>query len=778
MGSRDRSIRFKIFLLLLLPLLSLSALWGFVLNLTVGDGEALSRSDTLHTTIGVASSNLVHELQAERTQSAIEISSRELTTGLGAQRERTDQAVKSFLEVTLAPETTEVMNTQTRTALQAVEDDLRRLDDIRDSMDDGKSSRLDMLVDYNRIHDALFRLTDQLVVVPDLAIFQQVGALQSMNNAREIISREKALISGVLVDQQMLPTEHDAFTEYVSTRTFLHARGMSGLDGELGRPYQDTLNSPTFKEFIELEQKISAISGTGALPSDSELWPATIDNVLRTLDELSTSSAEVISHRSDDVAGGIVTRITLAGGLGFLAVVASILISVRFGRRLARELAGLQKSAVELADVRLPALVERLRSGEEVDIETEAPPITAGGSSEIADVAAAFSSVQRTAVEAAVGQANLRRGIGQVFLNLARRKQALLHRQLGLLDGMQRRTHTPDGLEDLFRLDHLTTRMRRNAEGLIILSGAAPGRAWRQPVPVIDVLRAALAEVEDYTRINIAPMPRIAFDGAVVADTIHLIAELIENATIYSPPKSPVDVRGDTVANGFAIEVEDRGLGLALEAYEAINARLADPPEFDLADSDRLGLFVVGRLAARHGIRVMLRSSPYGGTVAIVLIPRPLVTDVAEPEPEDEPEVTELTARRRPALAGASSPSGPGKIALPGADSPREATPKTSRRGGASLAIVNGDRAAPNGTHAGLPRRVRQANLAPQLRQSTETHAPSAGTTGPVETSGEPTPERSPDEVRALFSAFQQGARRGREAADYAHNTTREKGEE
>ncbi|MFD0891505.1 sensor histidine kinase, partial [Streptosporangium algeriense] len=138
----------------------------------------------------------------------------------------------------------------------------------------------------------------------------------------------------------------------------------------------------------------------------------------------------------------------------------------------------------------------------------------------------------------------------------------------------------------------------------------------------------ALAEIEDYTRVSVAPMPAAALDGAAVADITHLIAELIENATIYSPEQTTVVVRGDMVANGFVIEVEDRGLGLSAEEYAVLNERLASPPEFDLADSERLGLFVVGRLAARHDIRVILRGSPFGGTTAIVLIPRAILAEL------------------------------------------------------------------------------------------------------------------------------------------------------
>jgi hypothetical protein len=361
--------------------------------------------------------------------------------------------------------------------------------------------------------------------------------------------------------------------------------------------------------------------------------------------------------------------------------------------------------------VRLPGIVDRLRKGEEVDVRKEAKPIKVSGSAEIIDVARAFGSVQSTAVRAAVGQAALRHGVGQVFLNLARRKQGLLHRQLALLDTMQRRTHDPDRLEELFRLDHLTTRMRRHAESLMILSGSAPGRAWRKPVSVIDIVRAAVAEVEDYTRVNVEGMPLSAVDGGSAADLTHLVAELVENATIYSPPDTVVQVRGDLVSNGYAIEIEDKGLGLSEVEYATFNKLLADPPEFDLADSDRLGMFVVARLAERHGIRVLLRRSPFGGTAAIVLVPRSLVTEPAA-----------LTA---------------------GDGSQTPALPSRTRK--KALAVVA------SGSHAGLPRRVRQANLAPQLKdEPQEPEAPA---------------ERSPDEVRDLFSAFQQGTQRAREEA-------------
>ncbi|MFE0075559.1 nitrate- and nitrite sensing domain-containing protein [Nonomuraea sp. NPDC059023] len=695
--------------MLLLPLLSLSALWGFVLNLTVGDGQNLLRANTLYQTIGVTSTDLGLQLQAERTRSVAAATTRRLTEDLGEQRARTDTSVTRFQKA--AVEAGDAVTEEMRPTLDALNAELARLGSIRSDIDTGNSSRLSGMNEYNRVLDALFRLYDHLVTVPDLALFQQASSLQSMGNARELIAREQALVGGAVISGDLSPAEVTAVTEYVASRKFMHARGLAGLDVSLRQPYEEVFGGEAFLNFSAAE--LSVVK-TGRPPADADEWNTAVTKLADQLDKIGASATGVIAERATDGATAIIVRIALAGGVGLVAVIASILISVRFGRRLAAELAGLRTAALDLAEVRLPRLVQRLRDGDEIDVKKEAKPLKVSGSAEITDVASAFGSVQRTAVEAAVGQATVRQGVSQVFLNLARRKQGLLHRQLSLLDAMQRRTHDPDRLDELFRLDHLTTRMRRHAEGLIILSGAAPGRAWRKPVPVLDIVRAAIAEVEDYARINVETMPGAALDGGAAADLTHLVAELVENASIYSSPETAVQVRGDLVSNGYVLEVEDRGLGLSPQEYAEINARLADPPEFDLADSDRLGLFVVARLAQRHGLQVTLRASPFSGTTAIVLIPKRLVTEreALPPAPEEEP------------------------IELPSRSSKR---PKP-------LAVVG----QPND---GLPRRVRQANLPAQLSKPPDPPPP-------------PTTERSPDEVRDLFSAFQRGTQRAREEAD------------
>ncbi|HJY59147.1 MAG TPA: ATP-binding protein, partial [Streptosporangiaceae bacterium] len=317
-------------------------------------------------------------------------------------------------------------------------------------------------------------------------------------------------------------------------------------------------------------------------------------------------------------------RVAVTSGIALLGLLITLLVTTLVARGIIRRLRGLEKSARTLAEDQLPDVIARLRRGEDVDMAAEAPPLRTGGD-EIGRVGQAFDLVRQTAIRAAVEEARLRQGLNDVFRSLARRSQSLLHRQLALLDQMERRATDPEALDDLFRLDHLTTRMRRHAEGLVILAGAPPGRTWSSPVRMVDVMRGAIAEVEDYARVSVATRSQAALAGSAVADVIHLLAELIENATTLSPPYTSVRVAGDTVANGFAIEVEDRGLGMSAQRQAELNERLASPPEFNPSDSEQLGLFVVSQLAKRHGIRVTLKASPYGGMTAIVLIPQHLV---------------------------------------------------------------------------------------------------------------------------------------------------------
>jgi K+-sensing histidine kinase KdpD len=242
--------------------------------------------------------------------------------------------------------------------------------------------------------------------------------------------------------------------------------------------------------------------------------------------------------------------------------------------------------------------------------------------------------VHSTAVRVAAEQAALRRSVADMFLSLGRRLQALVHRQLELLDELERTEADPQQLRSLFRLDHLATRMRRNAENLLVLSGAEPVRRWSEPVPLPRVIRAASAEIEDYNRVGVMPMADVRIVGHAVSDIVHLLAELIENAAAFSPPGTRVQVSGEPAAHGYLLEVEDQGIGMADEELELANEQLAKPTTIDLASAQRLGFYVVGRLAARHGVKVRLRRSWFGGVAALVLLPSALL---GGPETEMEP---------------------------------------------------------------------------------------------------------------------------------------------
>src|SRR6266571_907593 len=355
-------------------------------------------------------------------------------------------------------------------------------------------------------------------------------------------------------------------------------------------------------------------------------------------------------------------RQALIVGIGLLAVLlVTVAMSLAIARSMVRPLRQLRQVANDVADERLPRVVERLQDAQDLDRVAldQVSPVPVNSKDEIGQVASAFNAVHQVAIRVATEQAALRKSIGDMFLNLARRSQSLLDRQLELIDRLERNEADPDALENLFKLDHLATRMRRNAEDLIVLSGAEPPRRWSQPVPLPQVVRGAVAEVEDYQRIELLPIDDVGAVGHAVADIIHLLAELLENATSFSPPGTSVRVAGQPAATGYVLEIEDRGLGMSDEELLDANQRLANPPVVDFAVSRMLGLFVVGRLAQRYGIRVQLRHSWYGGVTALVLVPSALLTwsgmeghegelpgarpELVPPAPEGRPSTTPAT---------------------------------------------------------------------------------------------------------------------------------------
>ncbi|MFB6709169.1 nitrate- and nitrite sensing domain-containing protein [Streptomyces sp. NPDC056333] len=633
MRFRGKSIRRKIVALLLVPLVSLTALWGFATFLTGREAGDLMGASTIVEKVGHPLEDTVRVIQNERRQTLVFLADPRASDALPLlrrQRAATDRVVADVKESARQQDIRGALSPEAEAQLNSVLSAVDGLGALRDSVEKRTIDRNQALEFYNRLVDPCYRFLTGLHTTENASMDKQVRALIGVSRAREMLSREDALVASVLIAGRLDAPELRQISDLVANRKLLYEINIEVLPSAERRRVEQYWAGPDSEPLRTAENKLIAAGPTRAPRTvDAERWQEVALPVLDRLADDSTEMNDRFQDRGRPVGYSVLVKAGVAGILGFLALLVSVFVSVRIGRELVRDLSRLRKDAHEVSGVRLPSVMRRLAAGEHVDVETEAPHLSYERD-EIGQVGQALNTLQRAAVEAAVKQADMRRGVSEVFVNLARRNQVLLHRQLTLLDAMERRTENTDELADLFRLDHLTTRMRRHAEGLVILSGAAPSRQWRKPIQLMDVVRAAVAEVEDYERIEVRRLPRIGVGGPAVADLTHLIAELLENATVFSPPHTAVQVHGDRVANGFTLEIHDRGLGMAPEVLLDANLRLAETPEFELSDTDRLGLFVVSRLAQRQNVRVSLQISPYGGTTAVVFIPAALLTDAAE----------------------------------------------------------------------------------------------------------------------------------------------------
>nr|WP_280306569.1 ATP-binding protein [Nocardia neocaledoniensis] len=500
-----------------------------------------------------------------------------------------------------------------------------------------------------------------------------------------------------------------------------------------------------------------------ALPMTSAEWQSALGAVDQALLDLYSTHNRYVQGLAADSSRQSEGFAWAAGGgvLGLTGIV--LLVAVILANRIIRRLRRLRTETLALADEQLPTTMRALRDGVDVD-PAQITPTLDFGRDEIGQVANAFEHAAAAALRAAVDEARTREGVRAVFLNIAHRSQIVVHRQLEILDEAERRQEDPALLETLFRLDHLATRERRNAENLIILGGGRPGRQWRKPVPVMDVVRSAIGETLDYARVRVTKLPEVSVVGTVVADLVHLLAELVDNATAFSPPQSRVEAGGNVVGKGVVIEITDQGMGMNPEDMERFNAMLADPPDFGvgtLSSDSRLGLFVVARLATSHGVSVRLSESDYGGIRAIVLVPTTLLADGADDMPSSPPALS--SAQRRglpsPVVTGplTAVDSAPAPVATLVAEPPAPVVPEfppvPEFPTASEVPAVPQIPATPprNEDRPALPRRQRQTNLVPEL-----TEEPAA------EAAATPERPRSPEQARDIMSAIENGTRQGR----------------
>jgi len=717
-------------------IVSLTALWVFAAWVTVRDGVNLLWVQQLDKNVAQPIDVLLPELQVERRLSAIYLAQRSAGNqkALNDQRVKTDQAITALARLSASGSVDWAASDTLKHRLSGSIQSLNELTTTRESVNFGVVDLTKPDDKYSVIIASLFQVYDSLATLDDDEFARNTRALIALNRAREILSKEDSLLAGSLARRKFADLEYLRFSQTVGAFRHDYAEAANELEYTDPAAFRSLEASKGLTDLEKLED--TAINR--GFPSKRVLvspqdWDRASSQALADLNTTVNDAGDRLVDRAMPIAIGVGVRLALAGGLGLFAVIASIILSITTARHLVRQLERLKRAAHELSDERLPSIVERLGRGEKVDVETEAPKLEFGVD-DIGQVGQAFNTVQETAIRVAVEQAELRRSIRDILLSLARRSQALVHRQLTLLDAMERREIDTEELQDLFRVDHLATRMRRNAENLIILSGSTAARGWRRPVPMVDVVRSAVAEVEDYTRVAVLPIDEVALTGRAVGDLAHLLAELIENAVSFSPPYTVAQISGHMVASGYAIEIEDRGLGMSDESLDQINQRIADPPEFNLSSSAQLGLYVVGRLAERYQVQVTLKRSPYGGTTAVVVIPRELIEEgeADAPARSAQPLISVGTATVHDYAELSQGPvPEPTPVVTPVTEPVTEAT-----------------------TPSGLPLRVPQASLAAPLREEQAE---------PVQT--EEDPGRSPEEIRKIVGAFQSGSLRGRSDA-------------
>ncbi len=650
---RRRSVRLRIVVLVLVPLVALIGLYGVVLSLTLGSLFSFQQGSRVGSEVTTPVSNVQIQVGAERAlalQYLADPSHTRLAKLLG-QEPRSDAAVRAYLTAKAAAQ--RHAGAGELRAMRAWANDLAILHELRTTVVSLGLSRAAAAASYsvlvtggnNVINQALYPLLDTPGVV-------QANDLVTLDESLQSVAEESDLFSADLTARSYPAADQHLLIQLIVQRRQLLDEGMTGLNSAYQNYFKNDIPASTSSTLSNLEDQITS-GPHNALRVSPPAWVATNAAYDLAFRKALDSGARSVENLTISKARGLLLRLILVGGVGLLAILTAVAIAVIVSRTLLQQLSELRQSALSLSSQRLPAILARLRAGEEIDVGADTPQLEAGPS-EIGQLQEAINVTARTAIGAAIDEVALRRGVNDVFRNLARRNQSLLTRQLELLDAMERRVHDPEELADLFRVDHLTTRMRRHAEGLLIVAGGSSGRVWRDPVPIMDVMRAAVAEIEDYTRIRVTSRTTASVAGHAVADIIHLLAEIVENATTFSPANTPVRIEADSVAKGLIVEIEDRGLGMSETQLAELNSKLSDPPTLDLSGSEQLGLFIAGQLAKRHDVRITMRGSAYGGIAAVVLIPSPLVMDSGYAEPLTAIGIRELGGRPVPQLPGPS----------------------------------------------------------------------------------------------------------------------------
>ncbi|MFE6925167.1 nitrate- and nitrite sensing domain-containing protein [Nocardia sp. NPDC057663] len=625
---RPRTISGQLARILAVSLVLVLALLGLTMSTQIG---AFRRSGETVDAVAVAlaAQDLVHQVQRERGLSnGLLGGDQRLLQPVTDQRAGTDAALRNLgaIVATDPPGAGEV-----RSALGH----LAGLPSFRSQIDTRTVSRQAAFQFYSDSVDAMNRLVIGLDQARDPAVRHGLQALYALGDAKEFTARERGFLNGVFAAGEFAPGEYVQFLDIRAARN----AALTQFDRDATAAQQDRLDLVLAGESATraTESENIAIASTAGpvVPAvDPAVWWSQMTDVIDAQRTVQQAVGDDVRARAADLrrtAALILAGFALAALLAIAAEVALVFASIR---AIVRPLARLAAEADDVASSRLPEVIAAWRGAADTQPEPPAPVRTpSGASAEIGAVAGALDRVQTTAFDLASEQALVRRNTTESMANLARRNQNLVRRQLGLISEFEREELDPKALSNLFELDHLATRMRRNAESLLVLVGEASPRRWAEPIALTDVIRAGLSEVDDYRRVVLRRVDDIAIAGAVVSELAHVLAELIENGLAFSPPDLEVEVYGRKVASGYLLAVVDHGVGMAPDQLAEANARLRGEQDFIVASTRYLGHYVVGRLAGRLGIDVELNTSPVSGIVARLLLPPSILADETSSRP-------------------------------------------------------------------------------------------------------------------------------------------------
>jgi signal transduction histidine kinase len=643
-GLRNWKVSARLIALIVIPTIVAGVLAGLRVNSALANASTFGRIEQLGS-LGDKLSVLTHALEGERDMTALYVASNGTSVSKDDLQKVERQVDTAVREVRTQAGT--IDDSYSSLARTQVRDILNRLDQLPGLRAQATQTQLppEATVDkYSEVVSDILNFDDLIATGSsnsDLA--ESARSLSSLAQAKEDSSKERGYLAVALATKRFQPGTYDNFQAARSQRDTDLAEFQSSATPAQAQLYLDTVAGPEVDQ-AELirQQAVIAVAKSPDLSLDTTTFPDArqwFNDMTVRSDKMRVVEDQLVHSilgKSHDLKTQAQRSAALVGGLLLIVLLLVVAAVVVVAQSLVRPLRRLRTGALDVAGSRLPDFVRRLREPDVEQVGFEVEPIDVRSTDEIGEVARAFDEVHREAVRLASNEALLRGNVNAMFVNLSRRSQSLIERQLRLIEDLEQSEQDSTRLDSLFKLDHLATRMRRNGENLLVLGGQEQARRWNKPVALVDIVRASLSEVEQYERITLRIQDDVSVTGRAVNDLVHLVAELVENSTSFSPEHTKVAVSGHLLSGGGAmLQISDSGVGMSPDELEEANWRLANPPTIDVSISRRMGLFVVGRLAQRHGIRVELRAALSGGLTAfVILAPSTIMQDADKVRPQ------------------------------------------------------------------------------------------------------------------------------------------------